>query len=139
MATAVDKGKLIWAKYPGDCAECGGTIAVGQPVYYSKHLGSRHRTCVDRGPRPDGGDAAPETAAPRETAARLPFDDDTPRARDNRPRGDVPAAAGDDAYIAPARDTAFSRAGDRDAARRELAGVLRLLIEALVRIERMLE
>ena len=149
---AVDKGKLIIAKLPGDCAECGGTIVPGQFIYFSRQIGSRHRGCVERDEDRAGRQPARE-AAPREAPRPSPRNerflfgdgdgrDDTRVPRDAPPprsEGGQPPANDDGAYRAPVRDTAFSRAGDRDAARRELASVLRLLIEALIKIERLLE
>lgn len=131
-ATVGDPGKLMRAQHAGECAECGGSILPGQTIYYSTRTGakvSRHKRCVDRGET--AGAPAAETRVARGVDSRdlgvardgiaLWPDDDAPRAAPPAPR---------DEYVAPARATAFGQAGDRDAARRELAGVLDLLIEA---------
>lgn len=136
MATATDPGKLIQAKLPGTCAECAGDIRPGDPIYFSRLHGPRHKRCAEPG---DSIDANP--AAPRD-------------ARDGTPRGGTSARdaadggwrwdEGGDAPTPPddaarrARATEFGRAGDRDAARRELGQVLDLLIEALGKIRRLL-
>ena len=151
MPTLSDPGKLMRAKFAGDCAECRGSILPGQEIYHSRLNGDRHRQCVEPGP-------APEPAASRaRDDGRLWSDDDARRwaqARDDATprdaarataggpaadRRDVvpdaqrptPSASPPDAYVAPARATEFGRAGDRDAARRELGQVLELFIDAV--------
>ena len=145
----IDRGKRIRALYPGECSECGGTIETGDEIYFSRgRFGSRHIRCVDGGddrrPQPPREDAAPRAAttfaasAPA-TAAETPRaapDDAARAARDGASvarDGGGPAAARDDVYTAPARETTFGRAGDRDAVRRELAEVIELLMAAMER------
>ena len=106
MATMTDPGKLIKARLPGSCAECGGDIQPNDTIYFSRLHGSRHKRCV-------------EPAEPAATAADE---------RDATPRAARDGAAARDGGAA--RDTEFGRAGDRDAARRELGQVLDLLIES---------
>lgn len=142
MATQLtDPGKLIRAKLPGECEECRGSIVPGQPIYFSRVHGSRHQGCYTPEPPP----AADRERAPRDVASPAAASDASRApARDLfAARDDSPVAVGwpdaGDAHVADrARATAFGAAGDRDAARRELANVIRLLIEALQRIERVL-
>lgn len=147
--TEIDQGKRITAKLPGECAECGGDIVPGQRIYFSRAHGSRHERCVDQAAP---GAAAPRAAEPRrddargarlwsdETARRWAegerADDAAPRARDAAApaadrRDDATQRVPGDAYVAPARATEFGRAGDRDAARRELAELIKLQIDFL--------
>lgn len=146
----IDWGKRMRARFPGECAECGGTIETGDEIYFSRTRGYRHRRCVDGEPDPDEASAAPrapatspraEPAAPnRDAAARTLFDDAARAARDGTAArdGDSAAAARDDVYTAPPRDTEFGRAGDREYVRQEMAAVLELVIGALERLVKLL-
>lgn len=143
MATLADPGKLIRAKHPGNCRECGGDILVGQPIYFSHAHGSRHKRCVEPGdaPAPAAGERAPRAASGRDAsrdgwlwAERDGTLREETTARDDAgPGGDAPR---DEPRAA--RATEFGRAGDRDAARREVGHALDLVIEALQRVRRML-
>ena len=132
MATMTDPGKLIKARLPGSCAECGGDIQPNDTIYFSRLHGSRHKRCVEpaepAATAADERDATPAgpTAAPR----AAPRDDWlwADGERDATPRAARDGAAARDGGAA--RDTEFGRAGDRDAARRELGQVLDLLIES---------
>lgn len=164
-ATQVDQGKLITAQLPGLCAECGGSIERGDPIYFSRTLGPRHKRCVVAGdadppaerdaPRDVTRDDAARRAARDFDAARASRDVEASRApRDGDGRDDYGQPADDDARRPIARDDAardataadggraarseFARAGERDAARKELGVVLDLMIEALQRIRRLL-
>lgn len=168
QTTLGDPGKKILAKFPGTCRECGGDILTGQTIYHSRVNGDRHQRCVDPGPIDAAPEAAAPRDAPRaaarlwsDEAARRWAEGRAPDAGDATPRAarDATAAVGpaaDDAtqrvpgdatrdgrsavpeYVAPRRDTEFGRAGDRDAARKECRELIRLQIDFLTRLEKLL-
>jgi SWI/SNF-related matrix-associated actin-dependent regulator 1 of chromatin subfamily A len=62
---------IIRAKYDGTCADCGGEIAVGDPIEWSQDQPARHVTCPESAPQ----ETTPEP--PRaEAMARLVLDGD---------------------------------------------------------------
>lgn len=127
-ATAtVDKGKFMQARLAGTCAECGGTIEPGQPIYFRSPAngGPRHKSCVEPG-EPAARPADP--AAGHDDPARRPIARDATRDADGGrlwserdatrwAQGDATRAPRSEA--GPPDDDDGRRAGiDADAARR---------------------
>lgn len=151
IANLPDPGKLITAARFGQCPTCSKPIRPGQRIYHSSVLGARHQNCVEsaeddppEAPAAPAGDATRRDV--RRDAPRLwPEGDDAARdatRRDEPPRDAAVAPAADrrdDAYAAPRRDdTQFAQAGVRDAIRAELRAIVRLQIDFLERLEKLL-
>ncbi|HWB13359.1 MAG TPA: hypothetical protein VG826_29305 [Pirellulales bacterium] len=141
-----DQGQLRPAQFEGNCRVCGGSILVGQMIYFSRRLGSGHQRCVDPGePAP----AADRERAPRATTDAAPrddrwlFDDGTPAPtppRDGIESGVERAPARATAVGAAARDAARSvgdqirQAASREEAKREVVEAFEALAASLRRL-----
>jgi len=106
VTQTVDNGRLMNARMPGRCAECGQPIAAGDKIYFQREKGSRHAACVD------GGCAAeqPEQLSPS-----------------RNPRADLER---EDAERSPAKNV-YRELAQREAARKELGKLLDKTIDFL--------
>ncbi|HVA50143.1 MAG TPA: hypothetical protein VNH11_27505 [Pirellulales bacterium] len=112
MATqAIDNGKLITARLPGECSQCGGSIEPGDKIYFSRQIGPRHQRCV--------ADNRHEEPTPESS--------DREAAPSRNPRTDIERQEAD---RSPARNV-YRDLAYREAARAEMAKVLDKVIDAL--------